>query len=146
MREIKFRVYHPDESKMYYFNNFSDIVNWQQGDGYRVENDINKNVKYMQHTGLKDKNGKEIYEGDIVEVETISYTDCSREEVESIWHHEGAMEFHQNGWCIVRKTDTGKSIKPLFFSNLKNEPDDPDTDIFEVVGNIYENPEMLGDV
>lgn len=98
-----------------------------------------------QYTGLRDKNGKEIYEGDIVEVETISYTDCSKEKVESIWHHEGVMEFHQNGWCIVKKIDTGKSLKPLFFSNLKNDPDDPDTDIFEVVGNIFENPETLGD-
>lgn len=153
MRKFKYKAWHEEKKKMYHVAKIDiwgdpdqttcDLVS---EDDEQLFNVYLHEVKLLQDTGLMDKAGKEIYEGYIVKVKTISYTDCSKEEVEDIWYHEGVMEFSQNGWCIVKKTDTGKSIKSLFFSNLKNEPDDPDTDIFEVVGNIFENPEMLGGV
>lgn len=58
-REIKFRFYMVDKKKMVFpkvgYGNFSDLketADW----------------KVMQYTGLKDRNGKEIYEGDYVEI------------------------------------------------------------------------------
>lgn len=66
MREIKFRAWDKNAKKMYYGKEefFDDMI------GFRFEHwDINTNRKdiiLMQYTGIKDKKGKEIYEGDIV--------------------------------------------------------------------------------
>lgn len=70
----------------------------------------------MQYTGLKDKNGKEIYEGDVVR-----------------WFDRTAEVFfndHHNGSFQVRFIDDDK----MMFMYPKQ---------FEVIGNIYENPELL---
>lgn len=68
MREIKFRCW--SDNKMYEIDSidFWDETVSLTGAGY-----INmENAKLMQYTGLKDKNGKEIYEGDILEWTTFS--------------------------------------------------------------------------
>lgn len=100
-------------------------------DGLPVERDIYtygfENIKLMQSTGLTDKNGKEIFEGDILKI-----TD------EHSWLE--VVSFSENKAMFVskeikRKTDIPES--PLY--DLFN------TDIFkiEIIGNIYENPELL---
>ena len=66
------------------------------------------NVPVMQFTGLLDKNGKEIYEGDILQIKVIS-TQC----------------------IVVQWTRNG------FSPYIKDETD------FEIIGNIYENPELI---
>ena len=80
------------------------------------------NLVIMQSTGLKDKNGKEIFEGDIVKMSKDVYSEPTYYEV--VRHRGGAyrLESKQHGCELwLRHTDC------------------------EVVGNVYENPELLED-
>jgi len=73
---------------------------------------------FMQYTGLKDKNGKEIYEGDLLEAD---------------WPNPSKVEFVN-----------GKYMKSFFdYANDRFVPEIIVTDQDEVIGNIYENPELL---
>lgn len=77
-------------------------------------------VEFMQSTGLKDKNGQEIFEGDIVKMAKDVYSKLTYYEV--VRHRGGAyrLESKQHGCELwLRHTDC------------------------EIVGNIYENPELL---
>jgi hypothetical protein len=91
---------------------------------------INETNRYelMQFTGLTDKNGKEIYEGDVVKV-----TDLNAEETKNI-----VIEYKRGGYCIEwdgRFYDS--SDVTLIAWAMEDEFE------FEVIGNIYENPELL---
>ena len=72
----------------------------------------------MQSTGLLDVNGKEIYEGDIVH----AYSEGAR--------LIGVIEYFDNAYCIK---DKNCIYNPLWIN----------AEHYEVVGNIYENPELV---
>jgi uncharacterized phage protein (TIGR01671 family) len=78
----------------------------------------------MQFTGLLDKNGKEIYEGDIVI--------C-------INGHEGVVEWEKSDCCfnVTGYYNASNDYPSMAF--MEGQP-------FEVIGNIYENPELLEDM
>lgn len=95
-----------------------------------VNGDLDTNPKklqkiaVMQYTGLNDKNGKEIYEGDIVEWKYLQ-----------TWHKNEVMWV--GGGFVV--TTSG-------FKDDLNEPQDLSLVSIlncEIIGNIYENPELL---
>lgn len=71
----------------------------------------------MQYTGLKDKNGKEIYEGDIMQ-DDKQFKHC--------------VEMNYDQWKL--KSATG------WYSSFQSQGG---VGNFEVIGNIYENPELL---
>lgn len=82
---------------------------------------LNSNNKLMQYTGLKDKNGVEIYEGDIVVARQEGYFTVTGV---ITWDDEGAdYEIQDEGNCM-----RGFGITDA---------------IYEVIGNIYENKELL---
>lgn len=98
----------------------------------------NEYVQELQYTGLKDKNGKKIYEGDIVDSKYRYQSVYTRGyfEIKSLEQLHGAYGF------IVDTED----------SEMYNTPKEKDyeyrpiavyADSVEVVGNIYENPELL---
>lgn len=134
MREIKFRVFETENHNMYYpdgnqFGGGKNIIwkfedntiivevwefdNWADPD----ENEMHTHKPEqfcMQFTGLKDKYGVDIYEGDIID--------------------EGKIYFDINllGFFVESLIDEDEPVKPLY-----------DIPFVEVLGNIHENAELL---
>lgn len=135
MREIKFRAW---VGKMEYdittgkFGTFF-VNEGVKGDGLDERDSatltpfntkIPNDTPVMQYTGLKDKNGKEIYEGDIVVLKNKpSYFDAK--------HMEGKYEV---GFNKEQLSFIGLPYNILTWSG---------TESVEVIGNIYENPELI---
>ena len=113
MREIKFRAWNTDYKEMWHWK---DV---KQSTPIRLLEEAN-NVVFMQYTGLKDKNGKEIYEGDIDEY--------SKTQVIYL--------LEEGGFCLARFDEKGR-VSARTRLNNGNEK------CLEVIGNIYENPELL---
>lgn len=99
------------------------IIKATYKNGNVVKEDL-KNYVLMQSTGLRDKNGKEIFEGDILKVTNLSS-----------WLE--VVSFNNNKAMFVSK-EIKREIEESPLYDLFN------TDIFEVeiIGNIYENPEL----
>ena len=147
-REIKFRAWDTEKKEMCYDGHidqyddgfdsgstslsicFNGQINAQIGDdgGKNGLWEHDANIKkdrliLMQYTGLKDKNGKEIYEGDIVK-------NLEHGHVFSVeW---GIENESYAGWSGVWQGKT--FVAPLYNGPLVN---------CEIIGNIYENPELL---
>ena len=121
MRDIKFRAWCETEKHMY---NWNDLLNQNLKNIFTITKSCGYNL--MQYTGLHDKNGKEIYEGDIVYCQTkygkakaiIKFIDGK-----FVAYWDSILTHPQNGHCIA-----------CYEINKR----------FEVIGNIYDNPELLG--
>lgn len=97
----------------------------------------------MQFTGLFDKNGKEIYEGDIVLLTSLEITPVTDdgngplEEVKTL----SRVEFENGCFGVYVLEDSSEF--GAGFSAFADISKDIGLDDLEVVGNIYENPELL---
>ena len=114
------RMYSPSEvmicdSNIWVFDEDSEGNEWI----------VNNDLSLMQSTGLKDKNGKEIFEGDILKVTNLSS-----------WLE--VVSFNEDKAMFVSK-EINREIEETPLYDLFN------TDIFEVeiIGNIYEKPELV---
>ena len=112
MRKLKFRIWDKKRRHWLAQNSFTidGLGNVGDATGHWVK-DADDFSEPMQFTGLKDRNGKEIYEGDVLEAEI-----------------DTLMEARQR--CVVE-------YKVGFYSYFQLYSD------AEVIGNIYENPELL---
>lgn len=119
-REIKFRAFNKKESVMY-----QDIAVLTNEESQKSQLSISSNriaistkndgYSIMQYTGLKDKNGKEIYEGDILDD-----------------NKPWVVKSSTNGaWMLDYANGSGEKYLYPIMQHL------------EIIGNIYENPELL---
>ena len=125
-RQIKFRAWDKEDEEWlerFYVSGYGDVMA-VQGNYYPEEIESVENVVLMQYTGIKDKNGKEIYEGDVV----------------NYFGTKGIIKFGEFGVS----TDPGSGYQMVVGWFVENgldcrSPGDED----EVIGNIYENLELL---
>ena len=122
MREIKFRVWDKEDKKIRevtFINFYDEFVRLdEKADGSSIVRKLGE-FELMQYTNLKDKNGNEIYEGDILLFDN-AFND---RKCEVKWREE------ENSWSVYYNYEKG------FYQKLKSD--------CEIVGNIYENPELL---
>ena len=100
-----------------------DLLNSLLSGYYDIEfGDEDDKYVWLQSTGLTDKNEKEIYEGDIVKIDTGSkiYYDVV------VWSAD-ENKLEENMWCL-------RNYEGFWTSEM------------EVIGNIYENPELLEEI
>lgn len=129
MREIKFRAWDKiDKHMCYNAHKCYDTLTCDDKDDYGCKWGINsfgdlledKDIILMQYTGLKDKNGKEIYEGDIIVIFHLNHIVKYKA---PRYYFIAPEEQIQHSWA----DSTAEAIKSHA----------------EVIGNIYENPELL---
>jgi len=138
MRDIKFRAW--DNRSL--FEDTPIMRDMEYIYSYFMQDSrFNENLIFQQFTGLKDKNGKDIYEGDILLIEdqyTNAITDDSRGPLEPSGHLTPVI-FKNSGFG-VDILETEDFWSKGFYDFCNNLDDFGD---IEVIGNIYENPELL---
>ena len=122
MRQIKFRAWDKNNKKMIFSNDMQKLEI-----GIYIQ-DFNQEL--MQFTGLKDKNGKEIYEGDIVKISNKSY------KIE--WN-----QLHCSWGLFGLKGGMERDITADWINDDGTTPKRWEVKYYEVIGNIYENPELI---
>ena len=149
MREIKFRVFKTQFTRVGEHNIGEmayDVVLanpvWNNAD-IRVNDILSKTHNLMQYTGLKDKNGIEIYEGDIVKWgHTLGYG-------EEAWHRVAKVEFSPDLQFKILHYIDSKTLekKPTdnYIFQFGRFSYQETHKYLEVIGNIYENPELIKD-
>lgn len=120
MREIKFRVWDIDKETLVYSDDYKEDPHVTDNEAIVLLLEDYYNVNLEQYTGLKDKNGEEIYEGDIVEVYKWKHQVKGDYRCKVVWDNELAQ-------FTLKIVDSISTEMTMYFTKYS-----------EVVGNIHE--------
>lgn len=145
MREIKFRAWDKENEKWIPTNKMGF---WEDGLLWYLE-DYEKNEPpyfadrvnwvLMQYTGLNDINGVDIYEGDILTSKEYPFQDDGE------YNYHGVVEWaEEEAAYYLTKRLVNKNRRGIS-DGISEMLGQEDVTSFEIIGNIYENPELLGD-
>lgn len=158
MREIKFRALNSDGNMIFgwpsydlpnstaYYKDFSARMCWHTDSGGQANQPF-RNGTLMQSTGIIDKNGNDIYEGDIVAtkfypmwMDRVSWEGPPDAVCEVYWGVAGFElkaygEKDKRYLSLMELIDNAEEGSDLFFRMHANQT--------EVIGNIYKNPDLL---
>ncbi|WP_242691278.1 YopX family protein [Cytobacillus praedii] len=143
MREIKFRAW--VENSLQRFMDYSPTLEAGHSSSVFLNETIEENqYPLMQYTGLKDRNGKEIYEGDILRVWQEDEYIPNRDSGGGIIDYDCEKGFSQIGKVGFK----GGSFDYSTIKTLDGKHEEIHAPIdwinnYEVIGNIYENPELI---
>lgn len=126
MREIKFRAWIKELNEIReveYINFWKKMISFPNKfcKEYYLNADFDE-IDLMRYTGLKDKNEKEIYEGDIIKLRAN--------------HGIGVVKYYDEWGAFVVEYIKSKPLAVLGMNYYKEN--------IEILGNIYENSELLG--
>ena len=138
-REIKFRAWddysksfiEDDEyliglnGKFYRMDFYSGVENYEEGN--LVWNEL-QNITLSQFTGLLDKNGKEIFEGDLLQYDGYNFKLINKEKIYQIKYDDNLAQYYS--YNLENSFDTFLVVRAWKES--------------KIIGNIYQNPELLG--
>jgi uncharacterized phage protein (TIGR01671 family) len=131
-REIKFRFWDGEKMHITDFHITCFGITWMDTDD---RNGSDEERILMQFTGLKDKNGVEIYEGDIIDNGTGNY--------------KGVVTF-DNGSFLHRNSPLGYFVEDGVIEDNRDDPDGnitlqigDTTQWAIVIGNVHQNPELI---
>lgn len=148
MKNLKFRSWDQTSNTMHPGFGFSDLVTIltnpvENGPGAMKMKYALDSLVWMQFTGLLDKNGEEIYEGDIFRIEEETEGPDFRLYVVIVWVQEWAM------FCTLRTTDEYPAYlasgidaldEPMFWTYTL---EDTNSRKHFLCGNVFQNPELL---
>ena len=126
-REIKFRAWDKAQKKMWVPK---DFIHGPMGIFEVDVTIVGDECILMQCTGLKDKNGLDIFEGDILS----DWNDCDGEQIQSFMQVFWCEK--DGAWKLDNSFNNDKSSGDLLSEELSSF-------VYEITGNIYENPGLL---
>lgn len=132
-REIKFRAW--DMSNEMMFNNVHHGITFEDDSHYKFGDFLEDKDRWiiMQYTGLHDKNGKEIFESDIVRITEVDEDSCMGREETHIGHIKWIEDIAQ--WRFI--FPSGRRTELYLIVQLSTMKE------CTVIGNIHQHPELL---